>query len=204
VAVGTSVITYAVTNSCGTGTTTATVTVIAAPVAGTISGPTRVCRGDTITLASTVTGGTWTSSNTALATVNATGNVFGVAVGSLVISYTVTNSCGSATTTFSMIVNPADSCLTGIAPSLTTNNNITIFPNPAQGACSIALPYNVTEATITLLDMCGAVVLNEDLRNIANHTATIALPSKAQGLYTVRIIANGQVYMSKLSIHNND
>lgn len=203
-AAGTTVITYAVTNSCGTGNTTATVTVIAAPVAGTISGPTRVCRGDTIALASTVTGGTWTSSNTALATVNAAGNVFGVAVGSLVISYTVTNSCGSATTTYSMIVNPADSCLTGVAPSLTNNNTISIFPNPAQGACSIALPYNVTEATITLLDMCGAVVLNENRSNIANHTATIALPSEAQGLYTVRIIANGQVYMSKLIIHNNN
>ncbi len=63
------------------------------PGAGTISGPSLVYTGSTITLTDAITGGTWTSSNTAVATVGATtGIVTGVSAGSATISYAVT--CG--------------------------------------------------------------------------------------------------------------
>jgi hypothetical protein len=69
----------------------------ASPSAGTITGSSAVCAGSTITLSNTTTGGTWSSSNTAIATVGSTGIVTGVASGTVTISYTVTNSCGTAT-----------------------------------------------------------------------------------------------------------
>jgi subtilisin family serine protease/uncharacterized protein YjdB len=107
IAPGTAVISYVVTNSCGTATATKVATVSAAPNAGTITGSSNVCTGSMITLSSSGTGGAWSSPSTGTATVNSAGAVTGVSVGSLLISYTVTNGCGSAVATAFVMVNPA-------------------------------------------------------------------------------------------------
>jgi hypothetical protein len=102
VAAGTSVISYTLPTGCAASNT---VTVIPLANAGTISGAGAVPVGANITLTSSgLSGGTWTSSNTAMATVNsATGVVGGVANGTAIISYTFTNACGTATATKSLI-----------------------------------------------------------------------------------------------------
>ncbi len=82
----------------------ATITVNPLPDAGSISGPSLVCIGSAITLSNTATGGSWVSSNTALATVNTSGIVTGIAAGSPIISYTATNGCGTATTTYAISI----------------------------------------------------------------------------------------------------
>jgi uncharacterized protein YjdB len=91
---GTVVITYAVTNACGTGTATRTLTVSAplavAPVTGTLS----LCSGATTTLSCATPSGTWSSTDAAIATVNTTGTVTGVSAGTATISYNVTNAFG--------------------------------------------------------------------------------------------------------------
>ncbi len=93
VAAGTATITYSVaaTSPCTTAATaTRTVTVVAPPNAGTLSGSQNVCGTGTTTFASNGdTGGTWSSSNTAVATVNASGDVTGVAAGTATITYSV-------------------------------------------------------------------------------------------------------------------
>lgn len=76
------------------------------PSAGTITGSALVCTGNATSLNSTVSGGTWSSQNTSVATVDASGNVWGVAEGSTAISYTVSNTCGTAYATKSLTVNP--------------------------------------------------------------------------------------------------
>lgn len=96
---GTAIISYTVTNSCGTTTDTQLVTVQALPVAGTVNGPTAVCAGATIVLSTTGTGGVWSSSNTTIATVGPTGTTGGASGGTAIISYTVSNSCGSVSDT---------------------------------------------------------------------------------------------------------
>ncbi len=80
-----------------------TVTVNSAS-AGTITGASAVCIGQTITLADATTGGTWSSSNPALATVNSFGVVTGLATGVVTITYTVVNVCGTGTTTHTVNV----------------------------------------------------------------------------------------------------
>jgi hypothetical protein len=55
---------------------------------GPITGITHVCSGSTTALSDATSGGTWGSSNTAIATVNATGVVSGVSFGTSVITYT--------------------------------------------------------------------------------------------------------------------
>ncbi|MFC4230849.1 SdrD B-like domain-containing protein [Parasediminibacterium paludis] len=109
----TSASTYSVsltaTNSCGTNTVTKTITVNAAPAQpAAISGTPSIIVGGTTTLSSATVGGTWSSSNTNIATVNGSGVVTGVATGSATITYTLSNSCGNAAT--SLLVTVTANC----------------------------------------------------------------------------------------------
>jgi gliding motility-associated-like protein len=110
VAAGAAVIKYEVTNAFGCkSNVTRTVTINPIPAAGTLSGTQNVCVGLTTTFSSTVTGGVWSSSNTAAATVNAaTGVVTGVASGTANINYVVTSAagCASVAGVRSVTVNP--------------------------------------------------------------------------------------------------
>ena len=103
---GTDTAYYTVTGICGTATASYAVTVSALPVAGTISGLAAICPGDTTTYIPTIAGGIWNTSTTGIATVNASGNVTGVSSGVVMISYTVSNDCSSATTTSTLTISP--------------------------------------------------------------------------------------------------
>ncbi len=73
------------------------------PTPGAISGPTAVCTNSTISLSNALSGGSWTSASTSIATAGiSTGVVTGVTAGSATISYTIS---GCAATT-SITVNP--------------------------------------------------------------------------------------------------
>ncbi|NDC40097.1 MAG: T9SS C-terminal target domain-containing protein [Chitinophagia bacterium] len=105
---GVATITYtASTATCGLATTTHSVTVIPVLSPGTISGPTNVCVGNSIILTSSgATGGSWTSGTPSVATVDASGNVTGRSGGTVNITYTVSNSCGTFFSTYSVTVTP--------------------------------------------------------------------------------------------------
>jgi hypothetical protein len=78
---------------------------------GPISGAPTVCEGSTIPLANTVTGGVWSSSNTAIATIHATsGALTGVAAGIADITYTMGASCF---VTKNIVVDPLPAPITG-------------------------------------------------------------------------------------------
>ncbi len=146
VSVGTSIITYTVTGPCGTARATKTISVTAGASAGTISGASTVCPHDSITLTETVTGGTWTSSNTALATVSGTGKVFGVAAGTLNISYSVTTSCGTAVAIHAVTVIPSTNpgTISGFS-FICTSTSISLSETVTGGTWSIT---NTSLATI--------------------------------------------------------
>jgi subtilisin-like proprotein convertase family protein len=79
------------------------------PTAGTLSGAQLICAGSLTNFSSTVTGGTWSSTNASVATVSAAGVVSGVAGGTATITYTIagTGSCSDAVATRTITVNPA-------------------------------------------------------------------------------------------------
>ena len=88
VAAGNVTITYTATGY----SSSQTITVNALPTVAAISGTSSVCKGLSVQLTDSTTGGSWSSSNTAKATVDANGNVTGVgATSSTTISYTVTD-----------------------------------------------------------------------------------------------------------------
>ncbi len=108
---GVATISYSVANACGTVRTTKTITVNAVPTVATITGTATVNTGATTALADATASGTWSAGNTH-ATVSA-GVVAGVSAGTVTISYTVSNSCGSAVATKVVTVNAALAAITG-------------------------------------------------------------------------------------------
>jgi uncharacterized protein YjdB len=103
---GSTIVEYTVTNSNGCSTTESKiVSVYANPIVNNIQGPNQVCVNSTITLTNNTSGGTWSSSNTGVASINTNGVVTGVSAGNVTISYTVTNSNGCSTiVTFNITV----------------------------------------------------------------------------------------------------
>jgi uncharacterized protein YjdB len=95
-----------VSNICGSITATYGINVITIPSAGTITGPASVCVGASINLTDAIAGGTWTSSNTSAIVSGTSGMVTGAVAGVDTIIYSVTYSCGSANTTYTVTINP--------------------------------------------------------------------------------------------------
>ena len=119
---GTSIVSYALSTGC---VATAIVTINASP--GTIIGSNSVCVG-LITALTDAGGGTWVSSS-ANATVDGSGNVTGVSIGTSTISYTLSDGC---MTTTIITVNPNPTPITGtnvVCVGLSTTLNST----PAGG-----------------------------------------------------------------------
>ncbi len=90
-----------------------------------ITGGSSACSGHTISLSDATTGGTWSSSNTGLATVGSTGVVNGVSGGSPIISYTSSNGC-IATKSLTIYSSPSVSATTtNVTCNGGNNGNIT-------------------------------------------------------------------------------
>ncbi len=124
---GTATISYTLSTGC---VSSRVVTVN--PLPGSLSGASVVCTGTSTSLTTSSSGGTWTSSNTSVATVGATGAVTGVAAGNVVISYTLPTGCYS---TKSMTVNSSPAAIsgaTGVCVAATT----TLSSTTASGAWS--------------------------------------------------------------------
>jgi trimeric autotransporter adhesin len=114
VAVGTVNITYTI--STGSACRAVKTVTVGVTGAGVIYGASSVCTGGSITLTDGVSGGTWSSSNPAIASVgSATGVVSGAAAGTAVISYSVGGGCGSSSATKTVIVSSGGGSITGPA-----------------------------------------------------------------------------------------
>lgn len=148
VASGTATITYTVTNAYGCSAfSSRTVTVNTSPIVAPITATTTsVCIGSFINLTNNTGGGTWKSSNTAIATVATNfGRVTGVSAGTDTITYTVTNGNGCTASQFVQITvstAPIISPITGNAAvcsgSTITLSSITIGGTWSSGNPSLA------------------------------------------------------------------
>ncbi len=103
-AVGTDTISYAVTNACGTATSSIVISVSDLLYVAPISGVDGICLGNNASYVDTSIGGVWSISNPAIATIDASGNVSTVSAGKTTINYSITNGCGMATATKDIIV----------------------------------------------------------------------------------------------------
>lgn len=170
ISTGTAIITYKLLGSW----MLTTVTVTTLPSAGTVTGASSVCVGDTIILSDTAAGGVWSSGSAKTTTIGA-GKVKGAIIGIDTIIYTVTNVCGSATASKTVAV---IHCKTAMTERI-NGSDISIYPNPANNVLTITSPIKVS-AVITGID--GKRWLDQ-----AIGATEINISSLANGLYFIAL-----------------
>ena len=198
VAPGSIVVSYTVAGSCENLAATQTITVNPLPDAGVISGSSRVCIGTPSTLTETVSGGSWTSSSAPVASISAGGIVVGVTSGVVTISYTVTNSCGTAVATMTDTVVTASVCATGVE-EMGANASFSVYPNPSNGVFNVELPVTAGKVTVLVTDLFGKVVATQQADG-SNGKLQILLTDLAAGNYVIKITSGDDIFRSKITI----
>jgi uncharacterized protein YjdB len=156
VAAGTATISFIVSGSCGIDTAVYGVTITTTPSAGTITGATSGCVSSTIALSNGVSGGTWTSSDTSIASINAAGVVTGRALGTAVITYSVTSSggCTVIATHSITVINSA------IAFAILHTDTTSSVPSSSPRA-TVCNGYPVTMCANTMEDLIRSIIMCE-------------------------------------------
>jgi Zn-dependent metalloprotease/uncharacterized protein YjdB len=186
---------YTVTNSCGlTNTANYTVNFLSLPDPGFISGPTTVAVGSTITLTSSVTGGTWISVFSGVASITTGGVVRGLAVNFDTIKYSRTNTCGTVASVYLIAVTASKQSPQQEELPISTNN-IEVFPNPTTGTLRIVLGKVNEYADIVVYDMTGKALYQS--RTTENET-TADLSYYAAGTYLIQVRTGDEVYKVKV------
>ncbi len=137
--------TFTVFNAYTSGSSTGSLTINASPVVSAITGPSNdLCMPNTLALANNTALGVWSSSDTAVATINTFGEVTGVTEGTATISYTVTdNGCSTAVTYTVNVKAPVVITTNPVNQSVVTGNNIS-FTAAATGT---GVSYQWEEST---------------------------------------------------------
>jgi len=184
VAAGTAIITY--TESMVDATKTITVT----PQPAAITGASSVCVAATTTLANSVAGGVWTSSDGAIATIDASGTVTGVAVGIVSITYNIS---GCYVTSPFVVT----TCTPTYLPVNPTGTDVTVYPNPAGQYFTIALPSGTT--SVSVIDLMGKEIMKiappSQAQNITLQTTGIT-----PGNYIIKTTTGSSIYRNTITI----
>ncbi len=139
IAPGTDTIKFSVTNSCGTASAMRIQTVN--PMPSPIMGGNTVCLNNIRLLLDTIPGGTWSSADMAIATVDGLGVVRGVSPGTTVITYALPTGCGVSDT---VSVNTLPSQITGDT-TVCLGGGLTLHDSTGGGAWSA---LNMSVATV--------------------------------------------------------
>ncbi len=169
---GAATITYTVlgTSPCGNVTTSVNIIVTQAADAGTASVlDANLCSGSSTTASSTVTGGTWSTSDALVATVNATtGDVLAIGAGTATITYTVLGTAGcsglDASSSVSVTVTQAaDAGTANVVSSTLCSGNSTSVSSTVTGGT-----WTTSDATVATVN-----ALTGDVLAVGAGTATI-------------------------------
>ena len=157
-----------------------TITINTAPIVTSATGSGNVCTGSQLALSSATASGTWTSSNTSIATVNSsTGIVTGVSAGMAVISYTVSgNSCGGTYT---------------VNVSKTPNSSYTVTGSGSycktSGSTGLAIGLSGSESGMSYQLLYNGVTLGSPLSGTG---AALSFGNQTgAGRYTVQAVNSG-------------
>jgi hypothetical protein len=148
-----------------------------------ISGTSTMCVGTSTAFTNAYSGGTWSTNNTAIATIDATGNVTAVAAGDAIISYVIADDatyCGKKVD-FNLKVNPL--------PNLTLEQNPSICEGLSTTKIAYANPvfdpitYSINWAAGPISDISNQILpANEITINIPSNTPVAVY----QGVLTIK------------------
>ena len=171
---GTSQITYTVTSSAGCTTAVSkTITVNPVPSVAAISGNSTLCTGSTTTLTNSTFGGTWSSSNTGIASISTAGVVTGIAAGNTNISYSLSTAANCTTTvnapisvgvpttstTNATVCNGTSYLFNGILYSIAGSYTIHLTnTGGCDSAATLVLTVKAISTSTTNLSICPSVL----------------------------------------------
>jgi uncharacterized protein YjdB len=175
VSAGTVIITYYFSTGCYK---TTSITVKANPAS--IAGATSVAIGSSVTLTNTSPSGTWSSSNTAIATVGSlSGVVNGINTGSVTITYRVPSTGCYSTQSMTVDTVVARPFVAGATNGQT--KVFSIYPNPTSGTIYV---NTATEGTFVIYSVDGRAVVT---RELITGSTQVQLPTPmAAGMYLCR------------------
>jgi len=126
-----------------------------------ITGSDVICYGQSIVLSTLSTGGSWSSSNPSVASIDQSGVVTGNTAGAVTIQYTVTNSCGSSSASYSVTVNP----------QITVSTSVTdvTCPGGTNGAVNLTVSGGTPNP--------APVTITQDFNSLVNSGTSTVLPS---------------------------
>jgi IgGFc binding protein/Domain of unknown function DUF11/Bacterial Ig-like domain (group 2) len=154
------------------------ITVNPLPNLNAISGESTINPAVLTTLSNATTGGTWTSSNPSIATINANGDVFGYTGGNVTITYTYTNvnGCTNSVTKAIAIVQRPTLSKNG---QLITTQNLVTSKNGAKG-------YGVGRSKSgELINVPNTPVVTTGTVSVSGNTSTLSSRLNALGALTV-------------------
>ena len=205
VSAGTAIITYSVSNACGTGTGTFAISVDE-PANAVVSGYSWVCMGirnHVDSLTGTPSGGTW-STSVSLDTISAAGVLTGGAPGTTTVTYTFTNGCGTSVGTINVLVYSKADCdsILDVRNVNQIAGQLTIYPNPSTGLFTVLLPSRTQNAVVMITDIYGKEVLRKEVEGNLADQAEFDLTHYPANTYLVRVLADGVTYSTRLLILN--
>jgi beta-glucanase (GH16 family) len=146
---------------------------------------------------------TWSSSNTAYATVSSSGLVTAIAAGTATITVKTTD--GSKTATCVVTVTSSTTKKKKSAENSTGNEfsndnpGVNVYPNPlTNGPLFVDLSALTGLSTIRVFDVNGKLVTEESVMDV--QTAEINLDNKS-GLFIIQVSNNSQVITRKVSVN---
>ncbi len=161
--------------------TQVTVTVHALPTVNSITGPSMVCAGSSVSLTSTTPGGVWSSASPSNATITAQGTLTGITKGTTSISYTLTDVNGCiATRSVTETVNPLPVFIPILPP----------LPVICQGTTAFPVSYTTSNAPDQYNIIWDATALSAGFTNVNENLSSINLTATSGTLTVTNIPAN--------------
>jgi PKD repeat protein len=185
-----------ITDGCGSGSESIVVTELSAPTATFTSFTSYVTAAFTNT--SGATGNVtyaWDFGDTGTSTAENPTHIYTL-VGTYLVTFTVTNECGSDVYSDSISVSSVG------LNELFAAGDVQVYPNPSNGDFTLSMDVlSNTDVEIRVENMLGAIVYESKPGVIVGtHTEEIALGSSPAGMYFVRVLAGGQQLVKKVII----
>ena len=186
-----------VTNAAGCSVISASqvVTVNPLPTVAAIAGSNNVCVGSTVNLTNATTGGVWSSSNTAVATISSLGIVTGVTSGTSTITYTVTSTAGcTSSSSFLLNVNalPTNTPITGVnSLCVGTTSLLSNFTAGGSWSSSNVGILSIAQNGVITGISAGTATITYTVTSAAGCTTSVTKQVVVNALPVVTVTANG-------------